>query len=119
MPAHRALSSTPSRPRGVLVWLLAGLVFALGLLSVSPNAHAHLHGHDSDEHHSHAPLAAHDDAGCAITLFQNGITTPLDLPRLDTPEPLWISTLPLAGDTRLIPTSHHRLPPACGPPCIG
>ena len=46
-------------------------------------------------------------------------TAALDLPRLDTPESLWISTLPLAGDTRLTLTSHYRLPPACGPPCIG
>jgi hypothetical protein len=118
MPSRRATPTTPSRSQGALVWLLAGLVFALGLLSVSPKAHAHLHGHDSDEHHSHAP-AAHDDAGCAITLFQNGVTTPLDLPRLDTPEYQRISTLPATGDTRLIPISHHRLPPACGPPCIG
>ena len=119
MPSHLATPTLLSRRQGVLVWLLAGLVLALGLLSVAPKAHAHLHGHDSDEQHSHAPLANHDDAGCAITLFQHGVTTPLDLPRLDTPESLWISTLTPALVTKAPSALHHRLPPACGPPCIG
>ena len=54
-------STTPGRLQSVLVWWLAGMVFALGLLSVSPAAHAHLHGHDhNDDHAHHSHDHAHD-----------------------------------------------------------
>lgn len=119
MPS-RALPTTTSRPQGVLVWWLAGLVFALGLLSVSPKAHAYLHGHDSDTQHTHAPLAAgHDDDGCAVTLFQHGVTTPLDLPSIDTPRTPCIATLTPALSTDSPSAPRHLLRPARGPPCIG
>ena len=122
-------STTPGRLHSVLVWWLAGMVFALGLLSVSPAAHAHLHGHDHNDdhaHHSHdhahdhpAPAAPHDDSGCAVTLFQQGVTTPLDLPFLQSPRAALIATLAPAPDSSPLPAPHHRLQPARGPPCLG
>jgi hypothetical protein len=118
--SSRRATTTPSRLKGVLVWMLAGLVLALGLLSVSPKAHAHLHGHDSDAQHTHAPLAAgHDDDGCAITLFQHGVTTPLDLPSIATPRTPCIATLTPALVTDAPSAPRHLLRPARGPPCIG
>ena len=102
---------------GVLAWFLAGLVFTLGLLTVSPALHAYLHGEPSAHHHG-APQT-HDDSGCAVTLFQHGVTTPLELPRLDTPHTIRVVTLPSARDTLLLSAPRHLLRPARGPPCIG
>jgi hypothetical protein len=116
-PRHR-YPSTVSRLQGALAWMLAGLVFALGLLTVSPTLHAHLHGETSD-HHRHATAHPHDDSGCAVTLFQQGVTPPLDLPRLDIPRETWIATLPPAPDTPIPAAPSYLLQPARGPPCIG
>ena len=127
MSAALLKPTTLGRLQSVLAWWLAGMVFALGLLSVSPSAHAHLHiqAHDGEHAaHSHAhehPASAvpHDDAGCAVTLFQYGVTTPLDLPRLEAPRAALIATLAPAPDSTPHPAPQHRLQPARGPPCIG
>jgi hypothetical protein len=116
-------SDAPGRLQSVLVWWLATMVFALGLLSVSPSAHAHLHAGDhsghahADEHPAHA--VPHDDAGCAVTLFQQGVTAPLDLPRLGSPRAALIATLAPAPAANPLSSPQHRLRPARGPPCIG
>jgi len=73
-----------------------GLVLALGLLAVSPDAHAWLHashiehahgegeragchGHGDRAHHAESDLSglpwADNDAGCVIELFSQGIET--------------------------------------------
>ncbi|CAM3001832.1 hypothetical protein [Rariglobus hedericola] len=111
------LAPTLSRTQSALTWLLAGLVFALGLLAVSPSAHAHLHDSSSAHHHD-APFAT-DDAGCAITLFGHGITTPIDLPRITTPRITWTANVPPARDTLAVSAPRHLLWPARGPPYIG
>lgn len=98
--------------------MLAGVVLALGLLTVSPTLHAHLHG-EPTAHNEHAAPHPHDDSGCAVTLFQHGVTTPLDLPRLDIPRETWIATLPPAPDALTPASPRHLLQPARGPPCIG
>jgi hypothetical protein len=123
-------STAPGRLQSVLVWWLAGMVFALGLLTVSPAAHAHLHAYEHDgDHaspahagHTHehpAPAVPYDDSGCAVTLFQQGVTTPLDLPRLESPRAALIATLAPAPADSPVPAPSHRLQPARGPPCIG
>jgi hypothetical protein len=101
------------------------MVFALGLLTVSPAAHAHLHAHPHvGEHCAHAnehpaPAIPHDDTGCAVTLFQQGVTPPLDLPRVETPRTALIATLAPAPAASALPAAPHRFQPARGPPCIG
>lgn len=125
MPPARVKSTSPGRLQSALVWCLAGMVFALGLLTVSPAAHAHLHAHfhagehcsDANEHP--APAGPHDDAGCAVTLFQQGVTPPLDLPRVETPRTALIATLAPAPAAFDLPAAPSRLQPARGPPCIG
>jgi hypothetical protein len=117
------MSSTRHAPaislaRSALTWLLAGMVFSLGLLAVSPSAHAHLHESSHAHHHDDAPPAT-DDSGCAITLFGHGVTTPLNLPRLATPRITWIASLPPARDTLPLSAPRHLLRPARGPPGIG
>jgi hypothetical protein len=94
------------------------MVFALGLLAVSPQTHAHLHDHNGEDHH-HGPSVVHDDYGCAVTLFQQGVTTPLELPTLDTPRVTYIATLPLAPKTSVLSAPRHLLQPARGPPGRG
>jgi hypothetical protein len=109
---HRHLPTTSSfRPRGMLVWLLAGLVFALGLLNAAPSLHERLHAHD------HA--TAHNDAGCAVTLFAHGVTTPLDLPRITAPRTACIATLAPASGRLDLTSADHLHPPGQAPPRLG
>jgi len=117
--------------RGALAGLLALLVFTLGLLAVSPEAHALLHSgahsgaalslthaHPADAS-AHDPHATHDDLGCAVTLFSHGVTTPLALPHLDAPRITLLATLAGAPDTFHPSAPPHRLQPARGPPRLG
>ena len=119
MSSTRIQPPAISRMQSVLAWFLMGLVFTLSLLTASPEIHAYLHG-ESRAHSDDAVPQAHDDHSCAVTLFQQGVTTPLDLPRVDTPRnTLWIATLPPARDTLALSAPRHLLRPARGPPCIG
>lgn len=113
MPSSRAKPSVATLTRGALVWLLTVTVFVLGLLGAAPSAHAWLHSDDAD----HA--VAHDDAGCAVTLFAHGATTPLELPRVVAPRPVFITSLAAEPFILLLSAAHHLTPPACGPPCTG
>lgn len=117
MPHTRPHSRTVSRSQRVLACALAVLAFALGLLAVSPSAHAHLHSH-GDDHHDGVPRV-HDDSGCAVTLFQQGVTTPLDSPRVVTPRDFHIASVSPARDSLAPAAPRHLLQPARGPPCIG
>ncbi len=125
MSTARTNITASGRLQSVLTWWLAGMVFALGLLSASPAAHAHLHAHAHDgDHaaHSHehpASAVPHDDSGCAVTLFQQGVTTPLEFPVIASPSTALIATLAPAPDSSPLPAPQHRLQPARGPPCIG
>jgi hypothetical protein len=103
--------TTSFRPRGMLVWLLAGLVFALGLLNAAPSLHERLHAHD------HATV--HNDAGCAVTLFAHGVTTPLDLPQVNAPRTACIATLSTAPDRLDLTSADHLHPPGQAPPLLG
>ncbi len=113
MHCSREKPSVAALTRGALVWLLAVTVFALGLLGSAPAAHDWLHSDDTD----HA--VAHDDAGCAVTLFAHGATTPLELPRVIAPRPAFISSLATKPLLLLLSAANHLTPPVCGPPYIG
>ena len=106
-----------SRLQGALATLLAVWVFALGLLTVAPEAHALLHG-ESASHADHNDSATHDDSGCAVSLFQQGVTTPLDLPRIGAPCECEEASV-LGMIDRVLAQSPRCRPPACGPPQIG
>ncbi|HSI08437.1 MAG: hypothetical protein ACAH89_04720 [Rariglobus sp.] len=113
MPLTRAKPPVAALTRGALVWLLAVIVFVLGLLGAAPSVHDWLHRDDA----GHA--IAHDDAGCAVTLFAHGATTPLELPRVIAPRSVFITSLATEPFILLLSAAHHLTPPACGPPCIG
>lgn len=51
--------------------LMAALLLALGLLGATPHLHAALHHHDEGDH-GHASV--HDDTGCAVMLYAQGLT---------------------------------------------
>lgn len=117
MSSSRLQSTAPGRPQRVLVWLLAGLVLALGLLTVSPAAHARLH--EANPLRDHTALPSPDDTGCAVTLFQHGVTTPLDLPHVETPSPGWaLISLTPAPDRLTLSAPRQLLRPARGPPAL-
>lgn len=110
MTTRRA--TAPRRLLGAFAWLLAGIVLALGFLGASPRAHALLHDHADDAHHA----AAHDDAGCAVTLFQHGVTTPIAMPQVEAPASVWIDTLAPAPVAAPRSAPDLRLMPSRGPP---
>lgn len=111
MPSARNLPVFARRTRDAFAWALAGLVLGLSLLTASPALHAHVHAGD------HA--VAHDDSGCAVTLFGHGVTPPIALPRVEAPAVRYTATL-LAAQIELSLTATPGLrPPGRGPPCIG
>jgi hypothetical protein len=113
MPSLRQKTRLPASARVALAGLLAITVVVLGLLEFAPAAHHWLHGHDA----SHA--VAHDDAGCAVTLFAHGTTTPLELPHVIAPRPVFIATFAAEPLSLLLTATHHLTPPGRGPPALG
>lgn len=111
MSSVRTTPAFARRTRDAFAWLLAGLVLALSLLTAAPALHERLHSHD------HA--VAHDDSGCAVTLFGQGVTAPLALPQLEAPADRWIVATPPAHKIWLPVSAHDLHPPGRGPPCIG
>lgn len=105
---------------------LAALVFLLGLLAKLPVAHAWLHtapepGRARCEHASAGELdaAPHDDIGCAITLFAQGLPTPDLAPRV-APFQILADASALTEISQSKPRPPARLhPPAHAPPAFG
>lgn len=114
MPSSRLKPSSASRLQGALAWLLAGLVLALSLLAAAPSLHERLHPRDPAK-----AAAAHDDAGCAVTLFGHGVTTPPDLPRVAAPAAAWHAGTPRVGEDLRLSAAPHLHPPGRGPPRLG
>lgn len=115
-------SSRPhaSRLPGALAFVLAGVVFALGLLSASPATHARLHAHDAHQDaHGHDHAIAHDDAGCAVSLFSQGVVTPLEFPCVEAPPAACVATLEPSRAARHLVSPGHLRPPGRGPPRLG
>jgi len=126
--------STPSARRffaGAFACVLSVLVFALGLLAVSPDIHARLHTHahlDHDHDEAGAPAdhvhsdGAHlpaDDANCAIVLFAQGVSLPLELPRVTAPQPqVLVEFNPLSRDELRFSPPRYLHPPGRGPPAL-
>lgn len=111
MSSARTTPSFARRTRDAFAWVLAGLVLALSLLTAAPALHEHLH---ADDH-----AVAHDDSGCAVTLFGQGVTTPLALPQVEAPD-IRPADPTFPAQTELFLTATPDLhPPGRGPPCIG
>ena len=111
MSSARNLPAFARRTRAAFAWVLAGLVLALSLLTAAPALHAHMHAGD------HA--VAHDDAGCAVTLFGHGVTTPLALPRVKSPEIRQTGTVTPVRTEWLLTAAPRLRPPGRAPPCSG
>ncbi len=103
--------------------LLAGLVFALGLLAWMPEVHARLHHPAADQ----ACSSAHKDAsdthsapegehGCVVTLFAQGLPTPVAAPVALPPRVLAETTLPTAPESAPAAAPDRLHPPALAPP---
>ena len=130
MSSRHAQPSAVSSLKGVIAGLLAGVVFALGLIAVSPTLHERLHA-TLDAHtlrnqvgcHTHATTyptdIGDDDSACVISLFQHGVIALLALPRLTVPVPAWLATLPVSFAQQLTCGPAYRLQPARGPPALG
>ena len=122
MSSARSRQTSISRPQSTLAWLLAALIFALGLLAASPATHAHLHASPDSEQgtHDHAVPHATDDSGCAVVLFAQGVSLPLDLPGVSAPRALVLTEFALVSrDELLLTPPRHLHQPGRGPPCIG
>ena len=90
-------------------WLAAGcggLIFALGLLSVSPVLHDQVH-------QGQAPAA---DDGCAVVLFANGVSVPLALITVPPVSVEWRKQDYFGVAELLLDSPRYLLQPVCGPP---
>jgi len=94
---------------GVLQRTLAGLLSAtillLAALAVSPSAHERIHAHAGEADHS-----------CAITLFAQGVTSPLCQVELPAPLELSAATVRLGGPELRLIAPRYFLKPLRGPP---
>jgi hypothetical protein len=135
---HQAHFSRPivNRLRRFTAAWCAGLVVLLSILSVSPELHAWLHERPAAEFASAngaacrhagcvgertgsaipADTGLHDDAGCAITLFAQGVPLLLSAPVLPAAERRVVAVVFRVRDAILIPTERWRCPPAHAPP---
>lgn len=105
-------SPPPPAARG-LAALLAGLVWWLGVLGVSPELHAALHDEHRGDCPAHESSAAHE---CAVTLFAHGADGFEAAPELVTigAERTLGRVAATAAHDWAAP--EHRLRDACGPP---
>jgi|UniRef100_UPI00404B06FE hypothetical protein len=94
----------------------AVLVFALGLMAVSPTLHGWAH-HSSEKSGAHSqPLAA--DHECAVVEFAHGLTLSVNLVAPDTVPTTWHElTFAVATEPRLATTRYVR-PPGRAPPLV-
>jgi ABC-type Fe3+ transport system permease subunit len=113
----------PSWRRQLTAVFAALLVLALAVLAVSPELHAWVHGHDGVSLKGTATPSSHDDQqadhdddGCVVTMFANGVI--LSALGLFVISALWqfinlVSRMEKAGYRQ---TLRYWLPPLCGPP---
>jgi hypothetical protein len=103
---------------------MALLVFGLGLLANAPALHAWVHRAESSAHcdatqkrDASAPFtAAHNDAGCAITLFGQGTSVPEPMPEVDTPVSRDAAAVFAAPDAPSPAALAYLHPPGRAPP---
>ncbi len=97
------------------------LVFALGLMSVSPTLHNWVHGQscESTPDHGGIPkdsLPNDGGHGCAVVGFAHGLTLAIDTALLETTPIRWAPTL-FPCPTGHVPVEKHELlPPGRAPP---
>ncbi|MBW8782667.1 MAG: hypothetical protein JF599_12395 [Verrucomicrobia bacterium] len=102
---------------------MAALVFALGLLTVSPQAHAWLHGKTGIFAHASSPVLpatdeADDDSGCAIHLYARGITTGVVLLTVFPSSFSRVEAQVLVEESRWFSPPRYLLRPERGPPAV-
>ena len=82
------------------------LVFALGILAVSPTLHEQLH-------HNAPPSS---DDGCAIVLFAGGVSMPLTINAVPPPPAEWRELPYVSTNELLLASPRYLLQPERGPP---
>ena len=98
----------PVRLRVVAV-CAAALVLALSALTRAAALHASIHERD----HLAVP---HGEAGCAITLFAQGVTLPAGTDAIVTPERTWRMTAQRPAGELSLPSPRYLHQPERGPP---
>lgn len=116
MPNTAANTPCDHRPvRSCVAVLMAILLLVLGLLGAAPGLHAALHADDHD-HHQDAAASHHDDTGCAVLLYAQGVTTPAPTPAVVPPLAVdHAPVFPCPADPLLAVVSHLR-PAGRAPP---
>jgi hypothetical protein len=70
-------------PRRLLAVGGIALVLLLGVLAASPELHRIIHSHDAPDHEN----------GCAVALFTNGVSAPLDTAMVAATPAIWLALL--------------------------
>lgn len=114
---------SPSWRQQLTAYFAAAVVLMLTVLAVSPQLHDWVHGNGSAPVKAHtstpgytAQVADHDDSGCVVTIFANGVV--LAALGLMAIAALWQSAnFILRMETAAYrQTPRYWLPPLCGPP---
>lgn len=121
----------------VVAVLGVALVLVLGAAGVSTELHAQLHGGcesaggsgDHGQHHGHghghahthadtsdADQPAHQDEGCVVDLFAQGVASALEQPPVAAVQLIGESRYQTVADQAAPTKSAGWLPPVCGPP---
>ena len=116
----------------VVALLGVALVLVLGAAGVSSELHAQLHGagesadgahhHHHGHHHAHtgdadhATTPAHQDEGCVIDLFAQGVASAVEQPRVAQAGLLVESLIQTVAEQAAPAKPAGWLPPVCGPP---
>lgn len=88
-----------------LAAFLSATIFLLTVLVVSPEAHEELHSDATEAHHT-----------CAITLYAQGVTTPVCQVQIPLPLEHPAEVARIAAAELRLPTPRYWLKPLRGPP---
>lgn len=93
------------------------LVFALGLVSASPELHAWVHGAESGHgHESRLPLDA--EHNCVVAWFAHGVALTVDTAQVAVAPQSWREAPAPVVDELLLSTPHYWHQPGRGPPTV-
>lgn len=104
-----AMDHRPGLIRRLLAASTGALVLFLTVLAASPDLHARLHG----------DAGGHDDSGCVVALFGQGVSLAAGADALVVVPVEWQIAAPLPTEEILLAATRYLRQPERGPPALG